>query len=183
MLEQTLLGGLVVIGHHLQLAIGAHVFGTPGQFDGLGCRVGPTTGHDGDAPLGLLDADPDDVQMLLHADGGGFAGGADRHNAIGALVHMPIHQTAQTWVVDGAVLKHGGGQGHNAASDADHVQVSVREKRSFYRERVTHRVCVVEPGLHGHHPLYKSRRGVDKTIFVGHDVQASAHVQQLPMAE
>ena len=34
-LVKAFLGRLVVIGHHLQLAIGTHLFGAPGQFDGL----------------------------------------------------------------------------------------------------------------------------------------------------
>ena len=70
MLEQTFLGGLVVIGHDLQLAIGTHIFGTAGQFDGLGCRVGAAARHDGDSPFGLLYAHPDDLQVFLHADRG-----------------------------------------------------------------------------------------------------------------
>ncbi len=61
----ALLRGLVVVGHDLQLAVGAHPLGEPGQLDGFGGGVGAAAGHDRHALGGLLDADADDLAVLL----------------------------------------------------------------------------------------------------------------------
>ncbi len=59
MLELAFLGGLVVVGHNLQLAVCANAFGKFSQFDGLSRRVSTAASHDGDMAVfvggGLLD--------------------------------------------------------------------------------------------------------------------------------
>jgi hypothetical protein len=44
------LRGLVVVGHDLQLAVGAHLLGVLGQLDGFVRAVGAAAGHDGTRP-------------------------------------------------------------------------------------------------------------------------------------
>ena len=61
---------LVVIGHDLQLTIGAHAFGEPGQLNRLGRRVCTAARHHGDAAASLLHRDADDFAMLFNVDGG-----------------------------------------------------------------------------------------------------------------
>ncbi len=113
----ALLGGLVVVGHDLQLRVGAHLLGEAGEFDGLGRGVGAAAGHDGHALRSLFDGHADDLAVLLDVDGGRFAGGAHHADAVGAFCDMPVDQLAQGGVVHAAVLVHGGDEGDDAAGE------------------------------------------------------------------
>jgi hypothetical protein len=55
---------LVVVGHDLQLAIGADLLGEFREFDGFRGRVGAATGHDRHAPFGLLHRHADDFAVF-----------------------------------------------------------------------------------------------------------------------
>jgi len=134
-LVQPFLGGLVVVGHHLQLGIGTDFVGKTGQFNRFSRRIGAATGNDGDAFGRLLDRDADDFAVFIHGDRGRFTRGPHHHNRIGALGHMPVDQFSQARVIHLAVCKHGGDQGRNAATDGakfgGHVQGFGAIKESF----------------------------------------------------
>ncbi|HYJ52403.1 MAG TPA: amidase family protein, partial [Allosphingosinicella sp.] len=65
---QAFLRRLVVVGHHLQLAIGADLSRVPGQLDGFERGIGAAAGHDRHPALGLLDRDTDDFAVFLDID-------------------------------------------------------------------------------------------------------------------
>jgi hypothetical protein len=89
------LRGLVVVGHDLQLAVGADLLGKLGQLDGFGGGVGAAAGHDGHALGGLLHGHADDFAVLFDVDRGRFARGADHADAVGAFGDVPVDQFAQ----------------------------------------------------------------------------------------
>ena len=93
------LSGLVVVRHHLQLAIGPHFLGKLSQFNGLSRGVGATTGHDGHSAGRLFHCNPNDFAMLFHIHRGGLSRGAHHANAVCALSNMPVDQLAQGGVV------------------------------------------------------------------------------------
>ena len=64
------LRGLVVIRNHLQLALGADLFGKARQLDGLFGGIRTAAGHDGQTPCCLLDGHADDLAMLVNGDSG-----------------------------------------------------------------------------------------------------------------
>ena len=57
------------------------------------------------APLGGLDAQLDDLLVLLVAQRRAFARGADRHQAVGAFSDLPFDQTLECAVIDFAALE------------------------------------------------------------------------------
>jgi hypothetical protein len=117
------LRGLVVVGHHLQLAVGADLLGEARQLDRFGGRIGAAAGHDGHAAGGLFDRHADDFLVLLDVHRGRFAGGADHADAVGAFGDVPVDQLAQRGVVHAAVVVHRRGQCHDAAGDGSHCRV------------------------------------------------------------
>jgi hypothetical protein len=112
--------GLVVVGHDLQLAVGADLFGKAGQFDGFGCGVCAATGHDGCAASSLFNRYADDFAVFFYVDGRRFTRGAHDADAVGAFGNVPVDELAQGGVVHAAVFKHGGDQGDDAAGDWVH---------------------------------------------------------------
>ena len=115
MLVLAFLRGLVVVGHDLQLAVGAYLAGVLGQLNGFGGGVGTATSHHGHAPCGLLDGHADDLAVLLHVHRGGFTRGADHADAVRSLLDVPIDELAKACVVHAAIFKHGGDKGDDAA--------------------------------------------------------------------
>mmetsp|Transcript_57662 Transcript_57662/g.135746 ORF Transcript_57662/g.135746 Transcript_57662/m.135746 type:complete len:208 (+) Transcript_57662:1182-1805(+) len=119
-LVNAFLRRLVVVGHDGQRAVRTDGLGIAAQFDGLGGRIGAGACQDGDAALGMLDRDADDLAVFLHADRGRLARGADHADAGGAGLDMPVDQATQGGVVDAAVLVHGRDEGDDAAEDGLH---------------------------------------------------------------
>ena len=117
MLVLAFLRGLVVVGHYLELRVGADLLGELGQFDGFGSGVGTATGHDGHALGGLLHGHANDFAVLFHIHRGRFARGANDADAIGAFSDVPVDQFAQGGVVNATVLMHGGDKGDDAAGE------------------------------------------------------------------
>ena len=115
MLVLAFLRGLVVVGHDLQLRVGADLLGELGQFDGFGGGVRAATGHDGHALGGLLHSHADDLAVFFDIHRGRFARGAHHADAVGALGDVPVDQFAQGGVVHATVLVHGGDEGDDAA--------------------------------------------------------------------
>ena len=69
-LEDAFLRRLVVVGHDRQRAVGADLQRIARQLDGLARGVPAGAGHDGHAPLRMLDGDADDFAVLVDRDGG-----------------------------------------------------------------------------------------------------------------
>ena len=107
--------GLVVVGHDLQLAVGAHTTGVLGQFDRFFGRIGAATGHDGHTFGGLFDRHADDLAVFFDIHRGRFARGTNDANAVGAFGDVPVDEFAQGGVVHAAVFKHRGDERHDAA--------------------------------------------------------------------
>jgi hypothetical protein len=72
---------LVVVGHDLQLAIGADLLGEFREFDGLRVELAPQPAMIGTRPFGLLHRHADDFAVLLDIDRGRLAGGAHHADA------------------------------------------------------------------------------------------------------
>ena len=109
MLEQALLTGLVVVGHHRQHRIGAAVFRRRGQLDGLQGVVGAGSGNDRHPALDRFDGQLDDPLVLVKAQGGRLAGGAAGDDAVNAAGDLKFDQVNQTLFIDPALV-HGGDQ-------------------------------------------------------------------------
>jgi len=107
-LDQAGLGGLVVVGGDLQGAVHAHGLRLGGQFEGFGGGIGPGAGDDLHAPGGGFHDDADHLEVLVHVEGGGFAGGAHGHEAVDAARDLEFDQLAEPTVVDRAVAAEGG---------------------------------------------------------------------------
>src|SRR5690606_5446005 len=113
------LPGLVVVRHHLQLAVGADLARELRQGDRLGGRVAATAGHHRHPAGSLLDRDADDLAVLLDADRRRLAGGANHADAVRALGHMPVDKFAQRVVINAAVVVHGRDERDDAAAQED----------------------------------------------------------------
>ena len=94
------LGRLVVIRPDHEGAVGPGLLGEARQADRLAGAVGAGAGHDLDAAARLLDHGGDDALVLLVVERRRFAGGADRGQAVGALLDVPVDQPAQGREID-----------------------------------------------------------------------------------
>jgi hypothetical protein len=75
------------------------------QLDRLGGRVGAGPGDHRHAAAGGLHAQLDDALVLLVAQGGGLAGGADRHQAVHAAGDLALDQGHEGFLVHRAVAE------------------------------------------------------------------------------
>ncbi|MNT75917.1 hypothetical protein D3C72_2148630 [compost metagenome] len=55
-----------------------------------------------------------DLDMFIHAQGGGFASGSHGHDAVGTVIDVEIYETFQRFKIDLAVLEHRGDQRNEA---------------------------------------------------------------------
>ena len=115
MLEQPLLIGLVVIGHDREHRIGASRLGELGQRNGLGGGIGTSTRDNRHALIGDLDADLDDTTVFFMADGGAFARGAHRHQAVGSLGKLPLDEAGEGFLINDPIA-HGSDERRNRSS-------------------------------------------------------------------
>ncbi len=102
---EAFLGRLVVVAGRMQGGVGADLLGEAGEVDRLVGRVGAGTGDHRHALPGGFDAQLDDALVLVVAEGGAFAGGADRHQPVRSLRDLPIHQLLERPFVDRAALE------------------------------------------------------------------------------
>ena len=65
----------------------------------------------------MRDRDMDQFLVLVEADGGRFAGGADDDDAVGALGDVPVDQGLEARDVETAVFEHRGDDRDQAAGD------------------------------------------------------------------
>ena len=175
MLELAFLGGLVVIGHHLQLAICANTFGELSQFDGFCCGVGAAASHDRHMAVfvggGLLDRDADDFAMFFHVDRGGLTRCAHHADAIGAFSNMPIDQLAQRRVVNAPVFVHGSDECDDAAGDGFHRRMRRLRGNQYSTEGGRFQTTRY---TYSHNPLDKPVGRGHKTLLESHNSQAVA---------
>jgi len=112
--DQPFLGRLVVVGGDQQHAVGPGLLGLLGELDRLGGGVGAGAGNDRNPPLHLVDDGLDHVHMLVVVKRRCLAGGAARHDGIGAALNLELHQLAQLLEVHLAVVERGN-DGDNAS--------------------------------------------------------------------
>ena len=60
--------------------------------------------------------------MLINIDRRRLAGGTHHADAVGTFGDVPVHQLAQSGIVNAAVFMQRGGQGNDAAGDLFHVK-------------------------------------------------------------
>ena len=110
MLDQPLLGALVIIWGHHENAIGAGVSGILSVSQG-GLGVVAANSHDDlHAPLGEVDGLADSLILLTLGLGGGLAGGAADHNGGGAVLILEVDILFQPFKIH-ALLGEGGDNG------------------------------------------------------------------------
>ena len=103
---QAFLRRLVVVGDHGKAGGRAVLLGRRGELDRFRGRVAAGAGDDRDPPAGMLDRDADQLLVLVEVDRRRFAGGADHHDAVGTLGHMPVDELPEAREVETAVLVH-----------------------------------------------------------------------------
>ena len=104
-LVEPFLRRLVVIGRDDQHRVGARLLGVLRQFDRLGGRIRAGAGDHRHPALGLIDAPFHHLLVLVMRQRRALAGGADRHQAVGALADLPVHQVAECLLVERAVFE------------------------------------------------------------------------------
>ena len=105
---QPLLGGFVVIGRDHHDTVGAGLFGVLGERHRFGGRIRSGAGDHRHPACRRLDAQGPRPGCALREDRGGrFAGGPARHQAVGALAHLPFDECLKRRFVHGAVLERG----------------------------------------------------------------------------
>ena len=115
-LVQAFLRRLVVVRHHRQPGLGARCLRAFGQLDRFGGRVRAGSRNHRHPPGGLFDRGADQQAMLVVADRGRFAGGADDDDAVRPLCDVPVDQAAQRVEIERAVVRHGGDDRNQASS-------------------------------------------------------------------
>ena len=110
-LDQAVLGGLVVVGSHHQDGIGAVVTGGLGEVQHMLGVVGAGTGHHGDTACGALDGEADDLLALGGGQGGALAGGAHGNQSGNAVLDLEVDEPCQIVIVHA-----GGGHGRDQGS-------------------------------------------------------------------
>ena len=113
---QTFLGGAVVIRHHHQGAIGSEGGRLGRGLHRFGGAVAAATSQQGSPIAHRLLHGSEKGVLLGPAEGGGFAGGATEHEAIGTLPHQVVGQSGGQIEIHRAVRREGGDhRGDNAA--------------------------------------------------------------------
>src|SRR5262249_51450832 len=112
----ALLSRLVVVGADHEGRVGAVAARGPGQADRLAGAVRAGAGHDLDASGGSLADRSNDALVFLVVERRRLAGGADRRQAVGALLDVPVDETAEAIKVNVAVAE-GGDERHRHAGE------------------------------------------------------------------
>ncbi|MNG03445.1 hypothetical protein D3C84_865250 [compost metagenome] len=124
---QAFLGRLVVIRHDQQARVGAGLFGVTGQLDRFAGRVGAGTGNHRDSAVDLFDHGADHFDVFVHIKGGRFTCSADRHDGVGAVLQVKVHQFAQAVPVETTLCIHGCDQCHHTARNHATAPAGKRE--------------------------------------------------------
>ncbi len=92
-LEQPLLGRLVVVGHDRQHRVGADLLGEAGRAStASSVELEPAPAMTGTRSSATSTADLDDAAVLVVGHGRALAGGADGHQAVRALFDLPVRR-------------------------------------------------------------------------------------------
>jgi hypothetical protein len=89
----------------MQHRVGARALGVLREVDGFGSGVGAGAGDHRHALPGHLDAQLDDALVLVMAERGALARGADRDQPVRALGDLPLHEPLERRLIDLAVLE------------------------------------------------------------------------------
>ncbi len=129
-LDDALLGGLVVVGRDQQRPVGAGALGVSGELDGRRRVVGAGARHHRHAPAHGLHRDLDHGLVLGVRERGRLAGGAAGHEPVHTGFDLALDEIAQRLLVDVAVAEGGDECGQDslehlsppAANSADPVE-------------------------------------------------------------
>ena len=115
-LEETFLGGFVVVGADLEDGFAAGGFCGFGEFDGFVGAVAAGAADDGAAAVGEFGGEGDDVLVFLVGEGWGFAGGADWDDAGDAVIELEVDEFAEGEFVDLVIGGERGDEGCEGAA-------------------------------------------------------------------
>ena len=107
--------------------IGAGGLRVGGQLDGFTGRVGAGTGDHRNAAIDLLHYATDDFDVFAHIKSGRLTCRADRHDGVGAVLQVKVHQFAQTVPVETTLCIHGCDQCHHTARNHATAPAGKRE--------------------------------------------------------
>jgi hypothetical protein len=134
---QTLLRRLVVVGIHHERAVRARALGVLREIERLGRAVRAGAGEHLDALAGGLHHDLDHALVLVVREGRRLAGGAARHQAVGAVGHVQLDQLAQLRLVHLGVLERRDQRDERAGENRVHTVVSPATRSSNVSRRRT----------------------------------------------
>jgi hypothetical protein len=132
-MDETSLGGFVVIGGNDEKAVCAGSAGFLAKRDGVNGIIAARASNDGHFSAYVLDSEFDGIDLLLVGEGGGFACGSANDERVNACGKLSIDDACKSFVVNSATL-HGGDEGGSGA----------------FEERCFHNVILSCPWGHKH---------------------------------
>ena len=110
-LDKPGLGGLIVIGRHMQQSICAGILGVLGQVHRGGGVVAPRPGNDLHPAVDPPDAVFHDGDVLPDGQGSALAGGAADADGVHTAGNLLVNQLAEAVVMDSSAVQKGGDDG------------------------------------------------------------------------
>ena len=137
MAVETFLRRLVVVRVHHERAVRAGPLGVLGEVDGFGGGVGARAGEDLHPLARGLDHELDHTLVLVVRQGRRLAGGAARHDPVGAVGHLELDQLAQLCLVHLAVAERRDERDERTGEGRPHRVVSPATRSSKVSRRRT----------------------------------------------
>ena len=131
----ALLAGSVVIGRHHQRGICARILGTTEVLGSDAGVVRSGAGDDGYAALRLIDAHPNDREMLLGGQRCRFAGGAAGNERVRPLRDLPFDEIAIGRLDEPPLGVEGGDERGNRSGKHRLNGLLVRQMREIVQDR------------------------------------------------
>src|SRR5262249_31015024 len=121
-LEESFLGGLIVIGSDLQGAVRAHFLRILSKVNGLARSIAACPRQYFDAPRREPDGQCNDVDVLFVTDRGRFPRGADGNNPIYAAFDLRLNQFFERRLIDFSLLER---RDNRRVSPGEHGQILI----------------------------------------------------------
>ena len=104
--DETLLGGLVVVGRDQKQAVRAERLRLLRHHDRVGGVVGAGSGDDRDPAGGLLHAEADRLKVLVVVERRRLTGRSDRDDRICMICNLKLNEISESLIVDASVFVH-----------------------------------------------------------------------------